>query len=58
MSGFRRGARLSSSIGRAMLSRRTVMQHRRAMAMGVCLAHNTSLTGIGGANNFITYGKI
>ena len=56
--GFRRGARLSANIGRTMLSQRTVMQHRRAMAMGVCIAHNNSLTGIGGASNFVAYGEL
>ena len=41
--GFRRGGSVLYNAGKGALSRRVMMQHRRAMAMSVCLAHNVSL---------------
>jgi len=41
--GFRRGGSVLFNAGKGALSRRVVMQQRRAMAMSVCLAHNISL---------------
>ena len=40
--GFRRGGSVLFNAG----SRRVMMQHRRALAMSVCLAHNVSLANI------------
>ena len=41
--GFRRGGSVLFNAGKGALSRRVVMQQRRAMAMSVCLARNISL---------------
>jgi len=41
--GFRRGGSVLFNAGKGALSRRVMMQQRRALAMSVCLAHNISL---------------